>query len=240
MSDSEERTNSQIPATPVNCRGPRGLGEKAARALGERFGANRECSGVEEESFLKQWFSDQGQLFDQEEWLSYQLVANNTAEHEVRYRRSDHRAIKKTLVGSFGNIPKLEDEGWILAPATPSQYLHRLALQNEWFGDALRLEGAVIKEGATSSIIWTPDAAGLSLVISQPWLDPADRSNQFPSVAEIDNFMTDLGFSSLISSLYGWQNSDSTLIVLDAKPDNFILTSAGILPIDLLLTEIET
>jgi hypothetical protein len=49
--------------------------------------------------------------------------------------------------------------------------------------------------------------------------------------------MKERGFTWLAGSYFGWQNSDSTLIVLDAKPDNFIATSAGILPIDLLLTE---
>jgi len=36
---------------------------------------------------------------------------------------------------------------------------------------------------------------------------------------------------------YGWEQEEEGLVVLDAKPDNFITTPDGILPIDLLLTE---
>ena len=43
--------------------------------------------------------------------------------------------------------------------------------------------------------------------------------------------MRALGFSE-IHSFYGWKHEDGA-VVLDAKPDNFIKSEAGIIPIDL-------
>jgi hypothetical protein len=48
---------------------------------------------------------------------------------------------------------------------------------------------------------------------------------------ESERFLTAPSRSEL-----GWQNTDETIVALDTKPDNFITTPAGILPIDLLLT----
>jgi len=45
-------------------------------------------------------------------------------------------------------------------------------------------------------------------------------------------------FHPLIGSAYGWRHLDEGIVVVVAKPDNFIKTIVGILPIDLLLTQI--
>ncbi len=78
-----------------------------------------------------------------------------------------------------------------------------------------------------------PDS--VSLVFSQPWIEAADASNPYPSEEEISSLMKSLGFSELPSSFYGWKHEDGT-IVLDAKPDNFIRSESGIIPIDLQIT----
>lgn len=79
---------------------------------------------------------------------------------------------------------------------------------------------------------------GLSLVISQPWLNAADEMRPYPTEEQLAPYLKERGFEPLFASFYGWINGDQKLVVLDAKPDNFILTSEGILPIDLLITEI--
>lgn len=109
-------------------------------------------------------------------------------------------------------------------------------LQNRLFGDEIRLEGAMIHAGPSMILGQPPD--GFSLVISQPWLEAADNKRQFPSEQEIHDFLCEIGFRPLLKSLYGWQSHDDSFVVLDAKPDNFIATADGILPIDLLITEI--
>lgn len=108
-------------------------------------------------------------------------------------------------------------------------------LQNAIFGDDIRLEGGMVHSGPSMVIGQPPD--GFSFVISQPWLEAEDIRHQFPSEAEIHEFLSGIGFQPLLNAFYGWQSSDASLVILDAKPDNFIATPEGILPIDLLLTE---
>ena len=88
-----------------------------------------------------------------------------------------------------------------------------------------------------SMIIGQP-AGGISLVISQPWLEAAEPTRPHPTEAEIAHYLQDRGFTPLFGALFGWMQDDGSRIILDAKPDNFILTPAGILPIDLLITEV--
>jgi|GEM_PF-699569 len=231
-----ESGQTQNPSPSRRPRGPKGLGETVARALGERADSGEGLGGVEEEVFLKQWLRSNDNLISDEEWGSLKPISSHTSEHEVRYRIADHRAVKRTWPGTFGNLPKLVDGHWQPAPATPREYLHRWALQNELFGDEVRLEGGMFSSGP-SMILGMP-ADGLSLVISQPWLDAVNRYDPHPGEVEISMLLKERGFEPLFRSLYGWRHLDEGIIVLDAKPDNFIKTNVGILPIDLLLTQI--
>lgn len=108
-------------------------------------------------------------------------------------------------------------------------------LQNTIFQDDILLEGAIVHSGPSMLIGHPPDR--LSFVISQPWLEAADNAQQFPHEEKIHEFLCPIGFRPLLRSLYGWQSQDESLVILDAKPDNFIETASGILPIDLLLAE---
>ena len=233
-----EADADELQQTPTSrhYRGPQGLGETVARVLGERTEAGESVGGVEEEAFLKRWFAANHGFLSQKEWESLEPVAAHTAEHEVRFRERDTRAVKRTWPGTFGNVPRMVDGRWIPSPATPREYLHRLALQNQLFEDDLRLEGALESKGPSMIIGKAPD--GLSLVTSQPWLQAENEDDPHPSEIEVSSLLQDQGFHPLFGSLYGWQHDEEDLIVLDAKPDNFIKTSAGILPVDLLLTEI--
>ncbi len=112
-------------------RGPQGLGEQAACALADCVEAGRRLREVEEAAFLQTWFEDRGCLILEPNWQSLQPIRSDTAEHEVRYRQLDHRAVKRTWPGTFGLVPREEIETWVPRPATPSEYLTRFALQNE-------------------------------------------------------------------------------------------------------------
>lgn len=190
---------------------------------------------MEEQSLLRGWAEAEGCLIAPALWESWRLVSNRTLEHEVRFRPEDRRAVKRTWPGTFGFVPAWNGSIWVPRPATAREYLHRQHLQNCLFADEIRLEGAMI--GTGPSMLIGQAAGGLSLVISQPWLEAADTRRQFPSETEIHDLLSSLGFRPLMRSLFGWQSTDETIVVLDAKPDNFITTPAGILPIDLLLTE---
>jgi hypothetical protein len=224
-------------ASSRRSRGPKGLGEHAARAIEQSLGPGPGRGAVEEELFLKDWLTVQGCLIPDADWVFHKLISSGTAEHEVRYRAHDHRAIKRTLPGTFGNIPKQIHGKWEPLPATPSEYLSRLALQNEVFNDEIILEGAMLHDGP-SMIIGAPKGV-LLLVISQPWIDAANEHQPYPSEEQLTPYLQERGFKKLIGSFFGWIKDEEQLVVLDAKPDNFILTPDGIIPIDLLITEYE-
>ena len=229
------RGNHQNSASPPGgYRGPQGLGERAARALEQSARAGQGIGALAEAACLRHWSETEGCLIAEPDWLTLPLITNATAEHEVRYRSMDHRAVKRTWPGTYGMVPEFLLGAWRPQPASPRQYLLRQALQNELFADSIRLEGTM--DGTGPSMIIGQPAGGLSLVISQPWLDAKDASDPHPSESEIAGFLEDRGFSRLAESFFGWEDSDAGLIILDAKADNFISTTHGILPIDLLLT----
>lgn len=222
-------------SAPYRRRGPKGLGKEVACALEQNTRSGQASSGPAEQEFLRSWFEKKGCLISPALWESWDLVSDQTSEHEVRLRRDDRRAVKKTLPGTFGFVPVKDGATWVPKPATPAEYLHRLHLQNIIFEDDIRVEGGMVDSGPSMVIGQPPD--GFSFVISQPWLEAADNRHQFPSEPEIHEFLSRIGFEPLFNAFYGWQSNDKSLVILDAKPDNFIKTPVGILPIDLLLTE---
>ena len=228
--------NGHSTPSSASYRGPQGLGEQAAALLGESDATGESLGGMEAQNRLRRWAETSGHVVPELDWLLLRLVSAATAEHEVRYRQSDHRAVKRTWPGTFGFIPGLVDGQWKPCPATPAEYLLRQRLQNELFQDDIHLEGVMVSDGP-SMIIGQP-AGGISLVISQPWLDAADPASPHPTEEQIAPYLEARGFTPIFNALYGWRQEDGTHIILDAKPDNFILTPYGILPIDLLITAI--
>lgn len=232
-SDSKQNNAS----TPRRYRGPEGLGEDAASALEAGARPSGSLGAMEEEAILKLWAEETKCLIHEDEWAKLRLISNTTSEHEVRFRIGDHRAVKKTWPGTFGFVPKLDQENWTAKQALPSEYLYRQALQNEIFGDSIRLEGAMASSGTESFVLIGQPAGGLSLVISQPWLDAIDPAEPHPDEIQIARHLADRGFESLFGTFFGWRNEDYRYVILDAKSDNFISTPQGIMPIDLLITE---
>jgi len=216
--------------------GPQGLGEQAARALEQGVGASSGIGAMEEESILQFWAEESGCLISTDEWERLNIISKQTSEHEVRYNPNEHRAWKRTWPGMFGYVPKRDASGWMPKPASPREYLLRQRLQNELFGDSIRLEGAMIDTGP--SMIIGRSLGGLSLVVSQPWLDAANPSDPHPTDRQIFDYLTERGFELLFGSFFGWQVKELGLVVLDAKNDNFVATDLGIFPIDLQIAEI--
>lgn len=191
---------------------------------------------MEAQERLRRWAEEAGCLIAETGWRGLKLISAATAEHEVRYRASDHRAVKRTWPGTFGFVPERVGSKWVPRAATPQDYVLRQELQNELFQDDIRLEGVMLSDGP--SMIIGQASGGISLVISQPWLEAADPARPHPGEKEIAVYLQERGFSPLFDALFGWMRDDDTCVILDAKPDNFILTACGILPIDLLLAEI--
>lgn len=151
----------------------------------------------------------------------------------MRFRQSDQRVVKRTWNGTFGMTPVHSTDGWVPAMATPLQYLQRFGALSQLFDDDLRFEG-IILSGKESQLV---DAVpgGCSMVISQRWLVAADPDDPTPTLEEISTYMAERGFQPIPDSFFGWIREADGLLILDAKPDNFVKTVAGILPFDLMI-----
>ena len=140
--------------------------------------------------------------------------------------------MKKTWPGVYGQIPAVIDGKLDRRNATPSEYFTRMALHIATFGSDIRFEGIVISD-KPSMIIGQP-AREPSIVISQRWYEKAAISTN----ESIHDFLVGESFRSIPSSYFGWYRSADGIVIVDAKPDNFINTSDGLVPIDLQLAKL--
>jgi hypothetical protein len=104
-----------------------------------------------------------------------------------------------------------------------------MALQIAVFGSDFRLEGVTISD-KPSMIIGQP-AGQPSIVISQRWYEKDGMATN----EAIHELMVEEGFRPVPSSYFGWYRPSDGVVIVDAKPDNFIRTSVGLIPIDLQL-----
>lgn len=114
----------------------------------------------------------------------------------------------------------------VFLPASPLQYLNRLMLQNEIFGDDIRLLGIHRSCGA------------LRMVTIQP-----DISGEPPTMPEISEFLGDeFGFRPLSIAPMGYYKSSSYLLgnlgLFDVHPANLVKVASGkLVPIDVIMVE---
>jgi hypothetical protein len=153
-----------------------------------------------------------------------------TAEHEVFYRSSDKRALKQTYAGAFGIM---HDAKGNHHAATPLFYLRRIALMNRIFASDIQFEGILFGKSLLLGITGEQPC----MVISQPWHRAANADEPHPTSKEIKEFMESLGFKEWARISNGWINSDQAIVVTDARLDNFIKGSHGVIPIDLVISE---
>ena len=203
--------------------------EKSADAVESLGGSAEEID--RQAACLVEWARERNVLLTDDYTAGLERHRAATAEHEVFYRVLDNRAVKRTYAGTFGvtNEPKGKQ-----CHATPLFYLRRLELMNRIFGSDLRLEGVALGK---SLLIGAPGEKPC-LVISQPWIDAADENLPHPSEAEVAEFMEALYFSPLTGTFYGWRNNENEITVLDARPDNFIKSPVGVVPIDLVISRL--
>ena len=144
------------------------------------------------------------------------------------------RVVKLTYAGRFGFAA---DAQWFfdeereeaaakafLRDATPLEYLDRLLLQNEVFGDDLRLLGIIDK------------ARGMHVVTSQPDIDGG-----LVTPEEIIAFMAASGFTRIDAVRLGHEDAlafyrpADGLAVFDCHIGNFIKSGPHVVPIDLIV-----
>lgn len=210
------------------------LATDAATHLGRGGYTFESLSGSSEEidkqaACLVEWAEQQKALLTEAHFDGLKKhTAGTTAEHEIFYRQSDSRVVKRTYPGTFGVTP--EPKG-VQKAATPAFYLERMRLMNEFFDSDFRLEGITFGK----SLILFATGEKPCIVVSQPWIRPADPQNPHPTKAEIKEFMELAGFKEDVTSYYGWCNEVEGISVIDARPDNFILSRVGVVPIDLVI-----
>jgi len=173
------------------------------------------------------WANEHGKLIPDHYFHGLEVVSDCTSEHKVYLRQSDRRAVKKTWAGVYGQVPVPRDGKLDRTNASPVEYLRRMSLQINVFGSDLRLEGVHISE-EPSMIVGQP-ARQPSFVISQSWLDKAGTATN----ESISAYLTEEKFREVPGSYFGWYRPADGVVIVDAKPDNFIKTAAGLVPIDL-------
>jgi hypothetical protein len=145
-------------------------------------------------------------------------------EHTVRFRG---RLVEKHQ-HSDGWVPMLTPVGKIgITHATPTEYLRRLELQNELFGDEIRIVGLT---------------RGRRFAIHQPALRGGE-----PSEVEIRGVLEYAGWQRIPLELQelpmqltgsAWWHVGEQVVLIDARKPNFKKTAFGVLPIDLILADL--
>jgi hypothetical protein len=120
--------------------------------------------------------------------------------------------------------------------ASPAEYLERMALQNETFSSGFELVGVSISD-APAMIIGEPSGQP-SVVVAQPFIQAASRTHSSPTPTEIATFFEAHGFEPMPGSYFGWVRRRDAVAVVDARPDNFILSPVGVIPIDLQMARL--
>ncbi len=207
--------------------------EQAAQAIvcGSGSGSGAATSFGSEVRNVEEWALQHGTLVPEVSFRELVPISNHTSEHEVFYRAADSRAIKRTWPGVYGQIPVAVAGKLDRRNATPSEYLTRMALHIAVFGSDLRLEGVTISD-KPSMIIGQP-AGQPSLVVSQLWYEKEGIATN----EAIHDFMVAQGFRPVPASYYGWFRPTDGIVIVDAKPDNFIQTSGGLIAIDLQMAQ---
>jgi hypothetical protein len=141
------------------------------------------------------------------------------SEHAV-YLETSTSVLKLTRPGTYGESYYLAENGMVFQQSCwPLEYLIRIRLWDHIFGNAPRPVGI------------TP--AG-QIVSRQPYIagDP-------PSQPDVDEYLLQSGLEAVKQSRWLWKKSypdeEYDVWVGDARNDNFVLTIAGMVPIDLRL-----
>jgi hypothetical protein len=131
-------------------------------------------------------------------------------EHEVWFDDNSKRVLKATYPQSFGNIISEDGVG------APAAYLERLALQNEFFGDDVRVERIVNENGK------------LRVVTSQPYITGKSATD-----SEIESYFENIGFKPYSAGGKNFfYNPEHNLLAFDAHRGNLINQDGNIIPID--------
>jgi Serine/Threonine/Tyrosine Kinase found in polyvalent proteins len=185
---------------------------------------------------LRDWARARGLILDPFEYLSPAWIGGE--EHLVWNDEAHERHVKLTKANCFGltvgaewffdEVTDEADFKAALRGATPLEYLDRLLLHNEVFGDEIELLGIIDKRQAMHVVTSQPTITGLAAPIE-----------------EIAAFMSRLGFRALPDLKLGRLGAVSFLrdsdrvAAFDCHPANFLQRDGDVFPIDVILVRAE-
>lgn len=138
-------------------------------------------------------------------------------EHRTWKHDDFSRIYKYTYPNQFGRTPFYGSGGLGNTDALPFEYLTRLALHNEIFGDDVVIE-ATLEDEQKRMIV----------AISQTFIE-----GDHPTQVQIDEYMTAEGFVKTRSG--DWYRASDDIAAFDGHPGNFIRMPDGqVVPIDLV------
>lgn len=145
-------------------------------------------------------------------------------EHVVRFRG----VLVEKHQHADGWAPMMDKSGrLVIHKALPTEYLRRLELQNELFGDHVQVIGLTRAN---------------RFVIVQPTLRGGEPSeNEIRDVLRMGGWRrVPIQLQNLPAQLMGsaWWHEEEGLVLLDARKPNFKKTEFGVLPIDLILGDL--
>jgi len=151
-------------------------------------------------------------------------------EHLVEIDEATRIVFKTTHPGKFGysaDVEMVHPKGWKAKPritaglvdATPDEYLLRLSMQNELFGDDIRVMG----------VAQFPQ--GVSVLTTQPFYE-GTRTDQ----ADIDAWFASIGWNKLPAKAGAFYDAAKGLLIMDALPRNVLtLTNSSLMPFDVVI-----
>lgn len=162
------------------------------------------------ESFatLLSWGEANNLIRPEDEFPFFQRHADGYGdEHQAWFDEPSNRWFKATYTNKFGLA-------WgHTGSATPGEYLTRLVLQNQYFGDDIHLVALVNAGGKLRVLTSQPHVAG-----------------EAASLGEIQMWFQGLGFKRLESNnCIAWYRKADNLLVADAHEGNVLRTPSGVL-----------
>ncbi len=145
----------------------------------------------------------------------YRISGTPGDEHDVRFARDSRYLLNITrpdgASGPYGpapSFPPTGEDGYGGASATADQYLHRLALSNEYLGSQHDLEG----------FLHDPESGLWRILSSEPRIQAEFRA---ATTGEIASFMAARGFAPIDERTY--YNPENRILALQAEPGNVVI-----------------
>jgi Serine/Threonine/Tyrosine Kinase found in polyvalent proteins len=164
-------------------------------------------------------------LIDRDQLVGDGSNTRSAGEHTIVFDPDSQRVFKLVHEGNSGGVPRLDEKlppnpivgsNIVSYAASPHEYLDRVRLNNENFGDDQRYHG-----------VWlTPEGEPGGIVISQPFVKGTP-----PTPEQVSDYMRGRGFHEV--DLGTWFRPSDNVLVTDAHNGNFFVKNGELVPVDM-------